>query len=531
MIELYYKNMRKNKKKIIFIRVLVLSALLLIFIFKLEKIFMKIFKDLNFNSFGKVFWIIFFLVLWLIVVSIYQTHKKMPQNLNYQSIEYGVDDSNLEFLYDLTYLDEKKELTHEQSIFDSIFKYINEAEEYILIDMFLYNSYQAKTTDSFRGLSKELTEVLIKKKEEIPTIKIDVITDPINIVYGGGVSKELNLLRRAGINVIISDVRQLRDSNFIYSSVWRTFIQWFGNSDKTGTIKHPFSSIEEKVSLRSYLGLANFKANHRKVFIVDNKNKMISIVSSANPHDGSAAHSNVAMLFRGEIWKEIFNTETAVAKISNAELNIPDFKKFTSIDENSNASVQIVSESRIKEAVINELNFSRNKDDIKIAQFYMADRDIVKALIAASNKGVAVEIILDSNKDAFGYKKNGIPNRQVAHELRKKSQGKIKIRWYDTHGEQFHSKIFIAKRNKKLTAILGSANLTRRNLDNYNLELDAKIVVNLESKIAKEILEYFSRIWENKNGVYTVDYGVYEDRSFLKTLVYRIQEKVGLSSF
>jgi HKD family nuclease len=151
--------------------------------------------------------------------------------------------------------------------------------------------------------------------------------------------------------------------------------------------------------------------------------------------------------------------------------------------------------------------------------------------LSASARGVDIKIILDPNKDAFGYEKNGIPNRQVAHELVSKTKERIKIRWYDTHGEQFHSKLFLSTRGPRFTVIVGSANLTRRNLDNYNLELDIKVIVQTKSQLAQEIRRYFDRLWNNENGLFTVEYGHYKEDLFLKTLVYRIQEGFGLSTF
>ena len=54
--------------------------------------------------------------------------------------------------------------------------------------------------------------------------------------------------------------------------------------------------------------------------------------------------------------------------------------------------------------------------------FYLSERQIVKALITAKERGVNVRVLLDPNKDAFGREKNGIPNRQVASELNDDAQ-------------------------------------------------------------------------------------------------------------
>lgn len=470
------------------------------------------------------------LIVWLAMVSLYQTHKKIPENLNYLGEEYKVSEAEVEFLYDLTYKDSAGELQSDQSIFDAMFEYIEHAEKYILIDMFLFNSYTVQDDHFHRNLSDELSERLINKRLRNPGIAIDFITDPINTVYGGSRSPELAALRAAGINVIVSNLEKLRDSNFLYSAVWRTFLQWFGNSSQRGLVKHPFSNSAGKVTLRSYLRMGNFKANHRKVFVADSNGEMVALISSANPHGGSSAHSNIALLVRGEIWRSVYQTEMAIAKLSGGTLSPIEMVARTA-KLPPGVALRIISENQIKKALIEEISVNESSDELRLAQFYLSDRDILKALLAAAARGVDIKIILDGNQDAFGYEKNGIPNRPVASELVEKSNGTIKLRWYDTHGEQFHSKLFVSLRDKRMTAIMGSANLTRRNLDNYNLELDIKVTATNESRITKQIVSYFDDMWNNKGGVYTVDFARYQEDSLFKTIVYRVQEALGLATF
>ena len=145
---------------------------------------------------------------------------------------------------------------------------------------------------------------------------------------------------------------------------------------------------------------------------------------------------------------------------------------------------------------------------------------------------MSVNIILDPNKDAFGFEKSGIPNRPVAEELIKRSSGSIKIRWYDTHGEQFHSKMTLIKYGQKASLILGSANLTRRNLNNFNLEANVSITAEPDAPLVKAATDYFDKIWSNRSGnEYTLDYDAYKDGSTWKRIVYLVQEYAGLSSF
>ena len=102
---------------------------------------------------------------------------------------------------------------------------------------------------------------------------------------------------------------------------------------------------------------------------------------------------------------------------------------------------------------------------------------------------------------------------------------------YDTGGEQFHCKLFASFKDKKLTVIIGSANFTRRNLANFNLELNVKLVAERSSRPAQQIASYFTTLWANNDGDFTVDYSVYKETSLVKTMLYRIQERFGLGTF
>src|SRR6185369_2489760 len=131
---------------------------------------------------------------------------------------------------------------------------------------------------------------------------------------------------------------------------------------------------------------------------------------------------------------------------------------------------QILTEGAIRTAIVERITSAVRGENVDIAMFYIADRYIVDALLAASARGVNVRLILDPNKDAFGHEKSGIPNRPVASELVSASDGGIHVRWYRTHGEQFHTKLVMIYGSGRLWMTLGSANLTRRNLEDYNLE-------------------------------------------------------------
>jgi phosphatidylserine/phosphatidylglycerophosphate/cardiolipin synthase-like enzyme len=469
------------------------------------------------------------------VTCIFQLNRKLPEGLDYASREFALKDSEIRFLYDLSYENPAGETIRDQIIFDVIFSLIDDAKAYILIDMFLFNPYTFAQDSSYRPLTDELSARLIAKKQSIPDIKIDFITDPINTAYGGSASEELKRLSEAGVNVIVTDLEKLRDSNILYIPWWRILFQWFGNSTEGGWLPHPFSASTDDVTLRTYLTLLNFKANHRKVVVADSPEGMVSIVTSANAHTASSAHSNVALKISGAFWQAVYASENAVAELSGHALQKPSAEKEnrSSIRTNEQPiTARLLTERKIKESLLDLLRESREGDAITIAQFYLSDRIIIRDIHRAAQRGARIRLILDPNKDAFGYKKPGIPNRPVAHELHEKSDGRFRIRWYDTSGEQFHTKLALFDRvDKPSVLILGSANFTRRNLENYNLEMDVAVSAPADSELVRTVKTYLDTIWYNTENHYTVSYAVYADSNPFKSILYRLQETTGACSF
>lgn len=478
---------------------------------------------------------LFLLLFWLVIVGVYHTYKPLPEGIGIYGSEWSIPEYDVQFLHDLTYENGSGEIIHDQELFDTIFDIINNSRRYILIDMFLFNSHLGRGIEPYRKLSGEMTSLLLHKKRENPGLQIDIITDDINNVYGGAPSPELKILEKAGANIIITNHKPLRDSNFIYSPLWRTFFQWFGNSDRSGLLPHPFSHGERNVTLRSYLSLLNFKANHRKIVMADAGDRLTGVIMSANCHDASSAHSNVGFLITGNIWEEIYDGENMIASLSGKQLRgfAPDTRRTPDSHKDNNLSVRTLSEKAIKDALIRHFNETTRGDSISIAMFYLTERDIIHSILKASERGVFVRIILDPSKDAFGYEKHGIPNRQVAKELMSKSRGRIQIRWANTHGEQFHSKLVLIRKETGITTVfLGSANLTRRNINNYNLEFNLEVSSSNQSACLNDVRQYFERIWQNKYGNrYTLNYQIYMDNSYVRTFLYRIYEYTGLSTF
>ncbi len=478
-------------------------------------------------------WVVLGLVLLWVGVMVFQTNKPLPDGVSVMGGEYAVPVDSVKFLADRTYVDGGGVRHSDQEIFDEVFQMIRGAREYILVDMFLYNSFQGSAPETTRALSSELTDALIVQKQAYPNMSVTVISDPLNTVYGGDESPDFERLRQARVNVVLTDLGKLRDSNPLYSSGWRTLLQWFGNSPG-GFLPHPFAAGGDGVSVRSWLSLLNFKANHRKLIVADvpqsdGSVKLATLVTSANPHDGSSAHSNVAVRVDDKIWQDAIVSEQAVGIFSDRD--VPGFVESVA-DSDGAATVQLLTEGAIDEKLVSLLDSAQRGDSVDMAMFYLSKRSVVRALERAAVRGAIVRLILDPNRDAFGHTKNGVPNRPVAHELVSKSDGHIQVRWCDTHGEQCHSKFTIFVIDGRRTVVVGSANLTRRNIGDYNLETDILYASDDEIPAVVDARRHFEEIWYNADGqIHTTDYETYANSSFLLRLLYRFQEATGLSSF
>jgi phosphatidylserine/phosphatidylglycerophosphate/cardiolipin synthase-like enzyme len=198
-------------------------------------------------------------------------------------------------------------------------------------------------------------------------------------------------------------------------------------------------------------------------------------------------------------------------------------------EDQSLPQVQVLTEKAIFDAVLAMINGAKKHDHLDMAMFYLSERNIVEALKQAQQRGVIVRLIIDPNKDAFGRQKNGIPNRQVASELNALG---LPIRWCDTHGEQCHSKMLLKYNAQQAELILGSANLTARNLKNYNLETNMRVIGTVQAQVFKDAAQYFDSTWANANDrQMTVEYSKYADESKVKYWIYRFMEWSGISTF
>jgi phosphatidylserine/phosphatidylglycerophosphate/cardiolipin synthase-like enzyme len=478
-----------------------------------------------------------FFTLWLLV-ALWNLFKPLPVGVSIRGEIVSTPLADLQFLSDVTSADVYGERVVRQQIFDSVLRTIAEAREYLVLDFFLFNGQGGGSSGKpFRELSVELRDALLARKRAVPDLRVLVISDPINDVYGALPSRDFAALRGAGIEVVSVDLDSLRDSNPVYSALWRLTVAWWsGDGRGEARFANPLDDGPERVTFGAWARLLNFKANHRKVIIGDDgRGGITGIVTSANPHDASSLHSNVGIRLSGAALLPLLDSELALARAAGwrGEWPRPEVAAAVASPEGT-AQVQVLTEGEIGDAILRNVNAARVGDSIVVAMFYLSQREVIQALIAAAKRGVAVRVILDPNKDAFGRTKNGIPNRSVATELGAASDGAIKVRWFRTHGEQFHSKLVAIRTADEFWFTLGSANLTRRNLDDFNLEANIAASVPPGAAIATQVGAWFDSLWTNRGPPeleYTAEFGAYADPAQGTYWLYRIMESTGLSTF
>ena len=480
-----------------------------------------------------------FLGLWL-TVAIWNLFKPLPAGVSIRGEIVNTPLADLEFLSDVTSADVHGAPVIRQQIFDEVLQLIGAAREYLVLDFFLFNSHRGNDIDAkpHRELSVELRDALMARKRADPGLRVLVIVDPINDVYGALPSRDLAALRGVGIDVVRVDLDALRDSNPIYSAFWRLTMRWWsGDGRGEARFANPLDAGPDRVSFGAWARLLNFKANHRKVVLGDDgRGGLTGILTSANPHDASSRHSNVAIRVSGPALLPLLESELSLARAAGwkGAWRLPELLPPVVLSPDTNAQVQVLTEGEIGRAIVNNFAATRAGDSIDVAMFYLSERSVVRALIAAAKRGVAVRVILDPNKDAFGRTKNGIPNRSVATELGAAADGAIKVRWFRTHGEQFHTKLVAIRTADEFWFTLGSANLTRRNLDDFNLEANLAASVPLGSSLAAEVTGWFDAMWTNRGPPeleYTAEFGAYADPAQGTYWLYRIMESTGLSTF
>ena len=508
------------------------------------------------------------------------TIKTPPLGINYESPIRETE--NAEFHYDLTYLDKDGNIQYDRNLWDATYKVIDNAKDYLIVEMFLFNDLYNKDKEHFPEFAKEYTERLVKKQKENPNLKVYILADENNNFYGAFEHPFITSMKNAGINVIIVNIFKLKDTFPWYSPFWRTFIKPMENPQNKGWITNFYGDMWPKLTIRNLLRALNVKADHKKVFL----NEKEVVVSSANIHDPSYFHENIAIYTDGPIVKDVLHNLQLVAKFSDSEINVDgsdrrmenimnsssndktetdektlnsenqkennvkqinneeneqNVKEKTSINSEKNSitdteghtyKIQYLTEGAIGKHLDEDIDSLKAGDELLMGMYFLADKGVIDRLIKAANRGVKIRIIFDRSRDAFGMSTNGLPNKPVSKKLKKKTKGKIEIKWYFTNNEQYHKKITLMKKTDGNVIInAGSANLIKKNIRGYIMDANFRILTTQDSKISKDIYEYFDRLWENKDGLFTLNFDDEPTTGGFSDFMYKILDATQLGSF
>ena len=515
------------------------------------------------------------------------TIKTPPEGVDYESPVR--DSKNVDFHYDLTYLDKDGNIKYDRKIWDATYEVVDNAKDYLVIEMFLFNDIYNKDVDKFPEFAKEYTRRLVKKKMENPNLKVYILSDENNDLYGAFEHPLITEMKNAGIDVIDVDIYKLKDTFPWYSPIWRSVIKPFGNPQGKGWITNFYGPMWPKLTLRNLFRALNVKADHRKIFLNEDK----VVIASANIHDPSYFHENVAISADGEITKDILRDLQLVAKFSGGNIDVSNeseakkpvniknfqaskikFKEDESLksdlqkqveqieknkgnfvdkgtkefyetgeltknedvlqndDPNNSYKVQFESEAKIGENLDKDIDSLKAGDEVLMGMYFLADRPVIDKLIKAANRGVKVRIIFDRSRDAFGMSTNGLPNKPVSKKLKKKTKNKIEIKWYFTNNEQFHTKIMLMKKTDGNVIIhTGSANYIKKNIRGYIMDANLRVLTNKDSKLTKDVYNYFDRLWENRDGLFTINFDDEPTTKASQDFMYKILDAAQLGSF
>ncbi|MGA9024509.1 MAG: hypothetical protein WB440_00480, partial [Steroidobacteraceae bacterium] len=167
-----------------------------------------------------------FLAAWA-ALGFWHSVKPLPPGMHVASLTTRLAEPDVEFLYDSSPPARPGPPAHRE-IFAHVFSAIDHAAQLLVLDFFLFNDFRGSADPRHdEPLARELTQHLLARKRARPNLRVVLITDPINEVYGAVRSPYLGELERAGVIVVRTRLEALRDSNPLYSGLWRLLIGWW----------------------------------------------------------------------------------------------------------------------------------------------------------------------------------------------------------------------------------------------------------------------------------------------------------------
>jgi hypothetical protein len=420
--------------------------------------------------------VLVFLLAWLSLV-FWNSAKPLPPGTHIVSQTSRLSEADVDFLYA-----SPQQLDRPAPEISAI----DRAEQLIVLDE--------------SPLTREVAQHLLARKRVRPTLKIVVVTDPRNQAFGGTPSQTLTSLEQAGIVVARTRLDRLRDSNPLYSGLWRLLFGWWSD---------PFDEVPGQVTLPAWSRMLNSKTDQRQLLVADDgAGGWTNILAAAGAPAG--------LILRGPLARAMVTSELQIAAWSTDDDRLPvglpmGGRGVGSID------ARFLTEGAIESALLDAIAAAGGDDDISIAVENLSDRRLIAAVLRAAARGARLQVLLARNR---------MPNQAVADELLRNGGGRIEVRWSPIQPGAAYPKLLVVRHRTDLWMNWGSANFTRRCLADLNLEASVELRMPARSAPARAVTGYFANTWSNA----AVDSGAADDSS-AAYWQYRLAEATGLSSF
>jgi hypothetical protein len=473
------------------------------------------------------------------------SNRHLPPGLHVAGAWKSLRASQVRFLRDISAADATGAPLSERQIDPELHRMIANAREILVLDTGLFGDLPAAGPRAPRlrvapTVAAAITDALLNAKQERPDLQVLLLVDPASVELSA-VPGPIDRLRAAGIDVVPVTGTRLREANATFAAFWLLCCGWWSHGTGSGSWPNPVGVGPAGVAMGLWGRTPPYQRSHRQLMIADDGDGNLNGIIFSRPVNAEAAlHSAVALRISGGALEAPLESEFAVAQFSGwsggamqeraqrlMERQRPSLVNTPATDP---ARMRVDSESYIDDTLISLIGATGRRDSIDIAALYLSERDLVRALLDAARRGASVRILLDPNKDGYGYEHTGLPNRVVASELVAGSDGAVRVRWYRTHGEQF-SPGFVMIRGASHTWLgVGTSQLSRCDLEDFNLAADFIVELPPTATAGVDAMTWFDTLWFNRaaGGVeYTSDADAYADASQLRYWQYRVMESAG----
>jgi len=385
------------------------------------------------------------LLAWLSLM-FWNTAKPLPPGTHLVSRTARLSDADVDFLYESPW---------RRAAAAPDLSAIDRAEQLIVLDR--------------SPVTRELAQRLLARKHLRPHLKIVLVTDPANEAFGGSPAQMLTSLERAGVIVARVRLDRLRDSNPLYSGLWRLAFGWWSD---------PFDETPGRATLPALARSRNSKSDQRQLVVADDGSGGWNAIIAP-------AGATASLTLRGPLARAIIAGELQVAAWSTDDDRLP---VGPSMDDRGVGSIdaRFLTEGAIESALFDAIGAAGSGDRLGIAVENFSERRLIAAALRAAARGASLQVLLARNRE---------PNQAVADELLRSGGGRIEIRWYLGSDAASLPKLLLFRHGEDVWMNLGTANYTRRNLGDLNLAASVELRMPVRAAAARAVTEYFSEAW------------------------------------